>query len=327
MHSYLTATTRQLLSALAFWLPLAGAAQDYPNKPVRIITPNAAGSSVDIQARMIGQKLGDTWGQQFLVDNRPGANGIIAMDATAKAKPDGYTLAMAVPGSMTVNQFIYKSMPFKPLSDLTPVTQATALTFVLVASPTLPVKTVADLIALNKQTAGGLNYSSSGVGNLTHLASELLASQAGVKFNHVPNKGESPALLDVMGGHTAFMITTMPSAAPQVKSGQLRLLAVCSTARHPSFPDTPTMGEAGYPGVLVSGWTGVVAPAGLPPEIALKLQREIAKNLLTPESKENLSRQGAEPVGSTPEQFAAFLKTEAEKWSKVVSTAGLSLSQ
>ncbi|HEX4326020.1 MAG TPA: tripartite tricarboxylate transporter substrate binding protein [Burkholderiales bacterium] len=330
-----TAFAARALRALALPLTLpltlalcAGVhAQDYPNHPVRLITPNAAGSSIDLLARLIGQKVGDNLGQQFIVDARPGANGIIAMDATAKARPDGYTLAMSVPASMTVNQFIYKSMPYKPLTDLTPITQATKFSFALVVNPKLPVKSVADLVALNKKTAGGLNYSSSGVGNLTHLAVELLGSQAGTKFNHVPNKGESPALIDVMGGQTAFMITTLPSVVPHIKSGQLKLLAVCGTAREPAFPDTPTMTEAGFPAVQVVGWSGMVGPAGLSSEITRKLQREVAKVLTTPEARESLSKQGAEPVASTPEQFAAFLKSEADKWSKVVQSAGLAMSE
>lgn len=319
-------TARCALLALTL-LSTGAHAQDYPNRPIRVIIPNAAGSSIDILTRLIGQKVGETLGQQFVVEPRPGANGIIAMDATAKARPDGYTLAMAVPASMTVNQFIYKAMPYKPLTDLTPITQATKFSFALVVNPKLPVKSVADLVALNKNTAGGLNYSSSGVGNLTHLAVELLGSQAGTKFNHVPNKGESPALIDVMGGQTAFMITTLPSVVPHIKSGQLRLLAVCGTAREPGFPDTPTTAEAGFPAVQVVGWSGMVGPAGLPADIAVKLQREVAKVLTTPEARENLSKQGAEPVASTPEQFAAFLKSEADKWSKVVRTAGLYLSE
>lgn len=313
--------------ALALICTTAHAQQDYPNHPIRLITPNAPGSSVDLLARLIGQKLSETLGQQFVVDARPGANGIIAMDATAKAKPDGYTLAMAVPASMTVNQFIYKAMPYKPLSDLTPITQATKFSFALVVNPKLPVKTVAELVALNKNTSGGLNYSSSGVGNLTHLAVELLGMQAGTKFNHVPNKGESPALIDVMGGQTAFMITTLPSVVPHIKSGQLKLLAVCGTAREPGFPETPTMIEAGFPNVQVVGWSAMVGPAGLSSEITHKLQREVAKALTTPEARESLSKQGAEPVASTPEQFAALLKADAEKWAKVVQAAGLSMSE
>ena len=326
MNPY-TAAARRVLLGCALALPLAGAAEDYPSRPIRIITPNAAGSSVDLLARLIGQKVGASLGQQFVVDARPGANGMIAMDAAAKAKPDGYTLAMAVPSSMTVNQFIYKAMPYKPLTDLTPITQATRFTFALVVNPGMPANSVAELIALNKRTPGGLNYSSSGVGNLTHLAAELLASNAGVKFNHVPNKGESPALIDVMGGQTAFMITTLPSVVPHIRSGQLRLLAVCGSVRAPGFPDTPTMAEAGFPEVLVVGWSGVVGPAGLAPEITHKLQREIANQLLAPDARDSLSKQGAEPVGSTPEQFAAFLKTEADKWSRVVKLAGLSFSE
>ncbi|HEY4373136.1 MAG TPA: tripartite tricarboxylate transporter substrate binding protein [Burkholderiales bacterium] len=321
---------RLLRIAAAALLPAlsAGAhAQNYPDHPVRLIIPNAAGSSIDLLARLIGQKISDSLGQQFIVDARPGANGIIAMDTTAKAKADGYTLAMAVPASMTVNQFIYKTMPYKPLTDLTPISQVTKFSFALVVNPSLPVKTVADLVALNKKTAGGLNFSSSGVGNLTQLAVELLGMQAGTKFSHVPNKGESPALLDVMGGQTAFMITTLPSVVPHIKSGKLRLLAVCGTAREPGFPDAPTMAEAGFPNVQVVGWSGMVGPAGLSPEITHKLQREVAKALATPEVRENLSKQGAEPVAGTPEQFAALLKSEAEKWSKVVQTAGLSMSQ
>ena len=302
-------------------------AQDYPNKPVRLIVAQAAGSSADILMRMVAQRLSEAWGQQVIVDNRPGANGIIGMDALAKARPDGYTIAMAAPSPMTVNQFIYKSLPYKPLEDFAPVTQTTGITFVLVANPNLPVKTVADLVALAKQKPDGLNYSSPGVGNLSHLGAELLSSEAGIKMRHIPNKGDTPALLDVIAGNTDFTIITLPAALPHIRSGKLRLVAVCGRARSPVFPGVPTIAESGFPGVVIEGWSGIIAPAGTPPEIVAKLQRDFTKLFLAPEFKESVSKQGADIAGTSPEAFAAFIRAEADKWSRVIKTSGLEFNQ
>ena len=318
---------RAPVAALALLGASQGGAQEYPARPLRIIVSQAAGSSVDILGRLIAARLTDAWGQQVVVENRPGANAIIGMELAARARPDGYTLAMVVPSAMTTNQFIYKKLPYDPLRDFAPITQSTAIAFVLVANPALPVKSVKDLIALSKARPGELNYGSSGIGNLTHLAGELFGLGAGVKAVHVPNKGDTPALLDVMTGQTAFMFSTMPVAVPQIQGGKLRLLAVCGTSREAGFPDVPTLVETGLRDVVIQGWSGMAAPVGTSAAIIAKLQKEIARYLLAAEMKEQLARQGAEPVGSTPEQFSTFIRAEIEKWSRVIKSAGLYNSQ
>jgi tripartite-type tricarboxylate transporter receptor subunit TctC len=315
---------------IAAILTLAGGfanAQQYPVRPVRILVSQAPGSSVDILGRLIAQKLTESWGQQVIVDNRPGANGIIGMEAAAKSKPDGYTLAMVVPSAMTVNQFIYRKLPYDPLRDFAPVTQSTKVTFALVANGSLPAKSAKDLVALGKRQPGELNYGSAGVGNLSHLAGELFNIRTGLKSVHVPNKGETPALLDVVTGQTAYMLTPMPSTLSFVESGKLRLLAVCGTSRAPSHPQVPTLSEVGIRDVVIEGWSGVAAPAGTPAAIVTRLQQEIVKHLLAAEMRDVLAKQGTEPVGSTPDAFAAFIRTEAQKWGQVVQRAGLANTQ
>jgi tripartite-type tricarboxylate transporter receptor subunit TctC len=327
MQSYRILVRLALAAALAPCAAQICVAQDYPARTIRIIVSQAPGSSVDILGRLIAAKLTEAWGQQAVVENRPGANAIIGMELAAKSKPDGYTLAMVVPSAMTVNQYIYKKLPYDPLRDFAPVTQSTVITFVLVVNPSLPVKSVKELVALGKARPDQLSYSSAGIGNLSHLAAELFGLNAGLKAVHVPNKGDTPALLDVMTGQTAYMFSTMPIAVPHLQSGRLRLLAVCGTARTPGFPDVPTLGEAGLRNVVIQGWTGVAAPAGTPAAIIAKVQKEVARNLLMADVKEQLAKQGAEPVGSTPEEFSAFIHAEAEKWSQVITRAGLANTQ
>lgn len=318
---------RLSVAAMAVMVLANASAQDYPNKPVKIIVPQAPGSSVDLLARLIGKKLSDQLGQQMVIDNRAGANGIIGLDLAAKSKPDGYTLAMGVPSALTVNQYIYKDLPYETLRDFAPVTQSTAITYVLVVNPALPVKNVQELLAYARARPGQLNYGSAGIGNLMHLGAELFSQETGIKMVHIPNKGETPAVLDAISGQVNVMFTTMPSVVQHIKAGKLRLLAVCGDKRSATFPDVPTTAEAGLPTVRITGWTGVIAPIGTPPEIINKLQREIARGLLTPEVKESLGAQGAEPVGSTPEQFATFIKAEQVKWGKVIKESGIKLEQ
>ena len=327
MTSYRILVCLALAAALAPGAAQICVAQDYPARTIRIIVSQAPGSSVDILGRLIAARLTEAWGQQAVVENRPGANAIIGMELAAKSKPDGYTLAMVVPSAMTVNQYIYKKLPYDPLRDFAPVTQSTVITFVLVVNPSLPVKSVKELVALGKARPDQLNYSSAGIGNLSHLAAELFSLNAGLKAVHVPNKGDTPALLDVMTGQTAYMFSTMPIAVPHLQSGRLRLLAVCGTARTPGFPEVPTLGEAGLRNVVIQGWTGVAAPAGTPAAIIAKVQKEVARHLLMADVKEQLAKQGAEPVGSTPEEFSAFIRAEAEKWSQVSTRAGLAGTQ
>lgn len=328
----MTLSDRLLLAACVVLYLLAGSAlgqgrPDYPNRPIRIIVAQAAGSGPDIMARIIGQKLTESWGQQVIVDNRPGANGIIGLEAAAKSKPDGYTLTLAVPSALTMNPYVYKKLPYDTFRDFAPITQTASNTFGLVINPALPVKSLKDLVALGRARPGQLNFGSFGVGNQTHLAGELFASETGIKMLHVPYKGQTPAITELISGQVPLMFTPMLGAFQHVETGKLKLIATCGTRRATAFPDAPTMVEAGYPSVVITGWTAMLAPAGTPQEIINRLQSEITKHLLSPELKETLTRQGAEPLDSTPLQLAAFIKSEAEKWSKVIRQAGLEFSQ
>ena len=314
--------------ALSSALPAhAQTAKDYPGRPVRIIVPQAAGSGVDLTARVVAQKLTEAWGHQVIVENRPGANGIIGLEAGAKAKPDGYTLSLGVPSSLTMNPYVYKSLPYDTLRDFVPITQTATNTFGLVINPALPVRDVKELVALARARPGELSYGSFGIGNQTHLGGELFSSQIGIRLLHVPYKGETPAVVDLLSGQIAMIFTPMQGAVPHIRSGKLKLLATLGGSRARAFPDVPTMIEAGYKTIVITGWTGLLAPTGTPQDIVDKLQKEIAARLLVPETRESLASQGAEPVASTPEQFAALIRAEMAKWSAVIKKAGLEASQ
>jgi len=302
-------------------------AADYPNRAVRIVIPQAAGGAVDVAARPIAQKLTEAWGQQVIVDNRPGANGIIGIEAVVKSKPDGYTLGAAFTSSLTINPHVYKSLPYDTFRDFVAVTQVVTNTITLVVNPYLPVRTAKELVALGRSRPGDLIYASAGVGNMTHLTAELMRLETGLKMVHVPYKGDTPAVTDLISGQVALMFATAPAVAAHVKTGRLRLLATCGEKRAIAYPDTPTMIESGFPKVVVTGWWGLVAPAGTPRDIVQKVQRETARHALSPELRERLSALGAEPAGTTPEQFAAFLKSEMEKWARVAKAAGVYESQ
>ena len=302
-------------------------AADFPNRAIRIILPTSAGSGVDITARTLAAKLTEAWGQQVVVDNRPGANGIIGMEALAKSKPDGYTLLQGFTSVLTINPYVYKSLPYDTFRDHAPITQTVSNTMVLVINPFLPARSVKELVALGRSRPGDLIYSSAGIGNLTHLAGELLRVEAKIKTLHVPYKGETPAFTAVISGESAFMFSAALGVSPHIAAGKLRLLATCGEKRASAFPDTPTMIESGFPKVVVTGWGGFLAPVGTAPEILQKIQRETARVLFTPDIRARLSSLGAEPVGSTPAQFAAFLKAEAGKWSGVTRDAGIYHSQ
>ncbi|MGH8701911.1 MAG: Bug family tripartite tricarboxylate transporter substrate binding protein [Burkholderiales bacterium] len=301
--------------------------QDYPVRPIRIIVPQAPASGPDIMARTVAQKLTESWGQQVVVDNRPGANGIIGMEAAAKSKPDGYTLVMSVPSALTMNPYVYKQLPYDTFRDFVAITQTAANTFGLVVNPALPAKSVKELVVLGKARPGQLNYGSFGIGNQTHLAAELFSAATGLKTLHVPYKGQSPAVTELVAGQVSFMFTPMPGTAGMVEAGKLRLLATCGDKRDAIFANVPTMLEAGYPTVIITGWSGLLGPAGMPDKVVNRLQAEVARHILSPELRETIRRQGAEPVGSTPQQFAAFIKSEAQKWSQVIKRAGLEFTQ
>ena len=309
--------------ALALLAPQAGGAADnYPAKPIRFVVAFPPGGGTDIIARVIAQKLSERLAQQVVVDNRPGAGGNIGTDIVAKSAPDGYTMLMGSAGPLAINASLFAKMPFDPIKDLAPVTLAASTPNVLVVHPSLPARTVKELIALARARPGEINFASSGHGTPAHLAGELFNSMAGVKLVHVPYKGAAPALADLLGGQVQLMFSTMPPALPHVKDGKLRALAVTSRKRSPAAPDLPTLDEAALAGFEAITWHGVVVPAGTPTTVIALLNREIVAILHLPEVVERLSGQGAEAVGSTPAEFAAYIRSESVKWAKVVRESG-----
>jgi len=313
----------RVLALLPAWFCVPAEAQSWPAQPVRFIVSQSAGGSIDIAARLIGLKLGDALGRQIIVDNRAGANGMIAGEAVARAAPDGYTFLMTSPSTLTINQHVYKKVPYDALHDFAPVTQTTSIVFLLTVNAASPYRSVADLVAAAKAKPEAIRYASAGTGNQSHLAAEIFAAAAGVQLLHVPYKGEAPALTDLVGGQVDMIFGTMPALLPQVKSGKLRALAVGQPQRSAAVPDTPSMAEAGYPGVAVTGWTGLVAPAGTPAPVIKRMHDEIIKVLALPEVRESLSKAGAEPVGSSPEQFGDFIRSESLKWGAAVKRAAI----
>lgn len=297
-------------------------AADYPNKPIRIVVPFAAGGTTDFLARAIAQDLGTSMGTTVVVDNRPGAGGNIGSDLVAKSVPDGYTLLLGTVGTHAINASLYKKMPYDTVKDFAPISLVASVPNILAVHPSVPAKSVKELIALAKAKPGVLAFASSGNGSSIHLSGELFKSMTDVDMVHVPYKGSGPALTDLVGGQVQLMFDNMPSSFPHVKAGRLRALAVTSPKRSPAAPDVPTIAEAGVPGYESVAWFGILAPAGTPPEIVKKLNTEIAKTLKSPEVMTRLASQGAEPVSNTPEQFAAYIKSEMTKWAKVVKTSG-----
>ncbi len=312
-----------LAATLAALTPQAAAAADaYPAKPIRFVVAFPPGGGTDIIARSIAQKLAERIAQQVVVDNRPGAGGNIGTDIVAKSAPDGYTILMGSAGPLAINASLFAKMPFDPIKDLAPVTLAASTPNVLVVHPSLPARTVKELIALARARPGEINFASSGHGTPAHLAGELFNSMAGVKLVHVPYKGAAPALADLLGGQVQIMFSTMPPALPHVKDGKLRALAVTSRKRSPATPELPTIDEAALPGFEAITWHGVVVPVGTPAAIIARLNREIVAVLHLPDVVERLSNQGAEALGSTPEEFASYIRSESIKWAKVVRESG-----
>jgi len=312
-----------LAATLAISTPHAAAAADaYPARPIRFVVAFPPGGGTDIIARSIAQKLAERLAQQVVVDNRPGAGGNIGTDIVAKSAPDGYTLLMGSAGPLAINASLFDKMPFDPIRDLAPVTLAASTPNVLVVHPSLKAATVNELIALAKARPGEINFASSGHGTPAHLAGELFNSMAGVKLVHVPYKGAAPALADLLGGQVQLMFSTMPPALPHVKDGKLRALAVTSSKRSRAMLELPTVDEVALPGFEANTWHGVVVPAGTPAAIVARLNREIVAILHLPEVVERLSGQGAEALGSTPEEFAAYIRSESVKWAKVVRDSG-----
>jgi tripartite-type tricarboxylate transporter receptor subunit TctC len=297
-------------------------AQIYPVKPVRFVSPYPPGGANDILARIVGQKLGESLGQQIVIENRGGATGNIGAEYVAKAPPDGYTILMGQASNLTINVSLMK-MPYDPVKDLAPVTLVATTPNLLVVHPSLPVRTVKDLVALARSKPGSINYASSGSGSAGHLAGELFNRVANIQMVHIPYKGAAPALTDVVAGQAQLYFTSPISAQPFVKGGRLRMVAVTSLKRSPSMPDIPTVAESGYPDFDVVSWWGVLTPAAVPKEIIGKLHTEIVKVLALPEIKAKFADQGADVALNTPEQFAAYIKTEIAKWGKLIKELGV----
>jgi tripartite-type tricarboxylate transporter receptor subunit TctC len=299
------------------------AADTYPTKPIRIIITVAPGGGADITARAVGQKLTEAWGQQVVVDNRPGGNGNVGMSIAAASVPDGYTIVEGTIGPVAVNTSLYSKLPFDPVKDFVPVARAVSALNVLVVHPSLPVKSVKEMIAYAKANPGKLNYGSSGVGFADHLAAELFSTLAGVKMTHVPYKGGAPAMTDLLGGQIQLIFATMSTALPGIKANRIRPLGITFAKRVEEFPDIPTIAEAGVPGFAVDNWYGFQAPRGAPAPIVTKLHAEINRALGMADVKERLAGLGIFPFTlPTPEAYGQYIKSEIVKYAKVVKDSG-----
>ena len=294
----------------------------YPVKPIRIVVPFSAGGSADIFARAIGQKMTDAWNQQVVIDNRAGSGGVIGSEIAAKAAPDGYTLMMGITANIAINPALYRKLPYDPVRDFAPVTLIAAAPYVMVAPPSLPVKTAQDFIALALARPGQLNYASLGNGSAAHLTAELFASMAGIRLAHVPYKLVGSVLTDLMSAQVQLFFLGAVSAQAQIKGGRLRAIGVTGARRSALLPEVPTVAESGVRGYEVTGWYGVLVPAGTPRLIVTALNREIARILKLPDVSERFSAEGAELVGNSPEAFAGYIKSEIAKWSNVVKLSG-----
>ncbi|KAF1048510.1 Bug family tripartite tricarboxylate transporter substrate binding protein [Xylophilus sp.] len=317
-------TALAALAAAFAAVPGAASAQAaYPTKLITIVVPFAAGGTTDILARVIGQALGPQLGQQVVVDNRAGAGGNIGAQLVARAPADGYTLLMGTVGTHAINQSLYKKLGFDPIKDFAPISRVANVPNLLVANPQQPFKTVPELIAYAKAHPGKVNFGSSGSGSSIHLSGELFKSLAKVDMVHVPYKGSAPAVTDLLGNQIAIMFDNLPSSIQHVRSGKLRAIAVTTPRRSPELPDVPTIGEF-VPGYEATSWFGLFAPAGTPQPVVDRINAALTKVLHDADVKKKLSEQGAEPYVEKPEQFAAFIKTETAKWSKVVKESGAS---
>ena len=314
---------KALLVAIAVLLAPLAAAQSFPTKPIRVIVPSPPGDCSDVVARLIGEKLTAAWGQQVVVDNRPGAGGRIGTEAAAKAPADGYTWIMGNAGSHGINGGLYRNLPYDLEKDFAPITQIMRSPNVLVVAPSLGVGSVAEFIALLKKNPGKYSYGSGGNGSSAHLSAELFKSMAGVDILHVPYKGATLALTDLIAGNIVMFMGNLPPALGHIKAGRIKALAVTTASRSKFVPDLPTVDEAGLKGFETVAWFGLLAPAGTPVEIIGRTREEVARIIQTPELRARIDSLGAEPVGNTPPQFAAVIRADIAKWRKVVADANI----
>ena len=317
------------------WLAIAGVAlaqtpsagtapaSTYPIKVVRLVVPFPPGGTTDITARLMAQKMSDAWKQTVVVDNRPGASGMIGADLVAKSAPDGYTVLVSSTQEIAINQHVFSKMAYNPEKDFAPVTLASITPLVLVVHPSLPVKSVKELIALARARPAQLTFASPGTGSVQHLSGELLKTIEKIDMVHVPYKGAGQLMPDLIGGQVSMFFSGMPPAMPHVRAGKLRALTVTTTTRSPAAPEVPTMTEAGVPGFDISNWFGVFVPAGTPKDIIAKLNTEMVRALKQPDVKDKLSSQGADAVGNTPDELERFVRAETAKYSQLVKASGV----
>ena len=296
----------------------------FPSRPIRFIVPNGAGGTTDLVARSVAPKLADMLGQQVVIDNRPGSGGIIGTEIVARAAPDGHTLLMGTIGNLAISPALYRKLGYDTLRDFAPVTQLASAAYMVLLHPSVAAKSLKELAALAKAKPGALNFASAGSGTGSHLAAELFKSVAGVEMVHVPYKGGSPAMTDVIAGQVQLMFNGIPSSMPHLRSGRVRALAVTTATRSAAAPELPTIAEAGFPGAESTSWTGILVPAGTPAPVIAKLQSAFAKALQFPDVVARLSADGAAPVGNSAAEFGAYIKSELTKWSKVVKASGAS---
>ncbi|MFO1413371.1 MAG: tripartite tricarboxylate transporter substrate binding protein [Burkholderiales bacterium] len=311
------------LTAALLAVAPAAFGQAWPAKPIKLVAPSTPGDAPDVIARLVAEKLSTVLGQQVVVDNRPGAGGVVGSDAVAKAAPDGYTLIMGNAGSHGINAAVYSKLPYDIQRDFAPVSLVAIAPNVMVVNPGVPANTVAEFIAYAKANPGKMSYSSGGNGSSAHMSMELFKAMAGVDIQHIPYKGSSPALADLAGGQVQVFIGNMPPTVPLIKGGKIRALAVTTKTRSPLMPELPTIADSGLPGYETVAWFGVLAPAGTPSEIVNRLSQEIAKIAKSPEMREKLLAMGAEPVGSTPEEFKLVIDRDIAKWKPLAQKVGI----
>ena len=316
------AAARVIAVLAALFAPLAGLAQGYPSKPVKIVVPFNAGGATDVVARLLAQKLGEAWQQSVIVENRPGAGGNIGADVVAKSPPDGYTLLMTSGSIVTVNQHMYKSLTYDAAKDLVAITNVASGPQVIAVSASVPARDLREFIAYAKANPKKVNMGSAGVGTQTHLAAENFALSAGIDVTHVPYKGESAAITDLMGGQIQLVTPNLGASISLIQQGKVKALAVTSPQRSPQLPDIPAVAEV-LPGFENAGWFGLMAPAGTPREVIDRVQRDSAKILLSDEFRAKLAQQGMAPVANTPTEFAAAIREESARWARVVKERGL----
>jgi len=316
---------RFVVAAIAAFLSFSTAAQSDPSKPIRLIVPFAAGGGNDNIARLVGKRLTDSVGQPLVIDNRPGAGGVLGAELAAKAAPDGYTLFLGGVGSHALNPNLIEKLPYDPIKDFAPVILLAQAPLILVVHPSVPARTFAEFVAYARNNPGKLNFASNGNGSSSQLAAVMFDSMAGAEMVHVPYKGLAPALTDLLSGQVQLMFSSVVAILPHIKAGKLRALAVTGAGRLPSLPEVPTIAESGFPGYEASSWYGILAPAGTPREIVAKLNAELSKALAQPEVRNSLLADGAEPVGGTPESFAAYIRSEKERMGKLIRDAKIRL--